>query len=788
MWGTVDTGLPSSTKRGDPVGPRKGERPKTGRGSARIVHDNQVHNACALLPMIARVLLVLLLVGTGSALSLAQSRDLAPGVGAQNKNGGFSSGDSAGLRFVGRSLFDLLTRKQNADGTWIHEVPYPFDKLRQALARTMGVDPDDPPFTEVLIPIGRSLQRNAAAPNFFASPRIVLAAATPSVTGAMALYHIQDRLFIGYQAEAESFEVISYNEVAGRFEFQIVEDYAPGRRPKVLYANRPLCMSCHQTGGPIFPEAPWQETNANRAIQELLERQANTFAGRPLRRGPAALDDVLAFSQSVQRAGMLPYAVDLWRDGCGSGVGLERGVNCRSVLLLSALQYALSNRRHFDSKSADFNEWAFKTVAGTWPSLYPEGLPVMSSLIPDVDPVSTDEMAGAESDPLTRRVSSERWQITEPSDLRRGVLGVASFLSSQDARVLDAHLADSWRRSGRKNQSFEVPCAVSVRTLFDDQRRFIFRCGRDNAQKQWIDGELFFLDDRSVKGRIQNLYGPEGDWFDALEISGRLDSEPGDEVVRVRLVLKYPAGGLRVRQTSGAALSGLNLEWSRSWAEDFGPSEELPRYPANGRAVLLVSDDIALLREAIRVLAADTIAGRSDAFRDGHFRRSAMLMGLYEKLGVDRRHWPNLRLREGPPIVFAAGSTTTRTSDEERGLLGRFRARCGTCHGTPAAPPPNFLFGTIEQQIGSLKSCSQRILYRLSLWDRSAGSRPRQAMPPPQTLASVGITEDAWRASPELYALKRSASDLLSSTESREGTLVTTILARDYDSLASCLP
>ncbi len=135
MWGTVDTRLPSSTRRGDPVGLRKGELPKTGQGSARIVHDNQVHNACALLPMIARVLVVLLNVGIGSALSLAQSRGLAPGIGAQNKNGGFSSSDSAGLGFVGRSLFDLLTRKQNADGTWIHEVPYPFEKLRQALAR-----------------------------------------------------------------------------------------------------------------------------------------------------------------------------------------------------------------------------------------------------------------------------------------------------------------------------------------------------------------------------------------------------------------------------------------------------------------------------------------------------------------------------------------------------------------------------------------------------------------------------------------------------------------------------
>ena len=765
----------------------KNEALKTSQSSsACIVHHCQTYNACALLCRIACVVLVPLFFSAGAALSLAQGKDSAPSIRVQDHEGGFRTIGTAESRFRGRSLFDLLMRKLTADGTWVHEIPYPFDKLRQALARTIGAAPDDPPFAEVLIPIGRSLQRNAAAPNFFRSPRIVLAAAMPPAIGAKAHYHIQDRLFIGYQAEAKSFEVISYNEVAGRFEFQIVENYGPGRQPKVLYANRSLCMSCHQTGAPIFPEAPWQETNASKAILELLERQADNFAGRSLRRGTAALDDAFAISKSVERAGMLPYATNFWRDGCGSGVALERGVNCRSALLLSAVQYALSNRRQFDWKSTEFTEWVFKTLTRTWPNLYPEGLPVMSSLIPDINPLATNDKAGVEFDPLTRRAPAERWRITEPSDLRRGVHGVASFLSNQDARILDAQLAELWRRSGQTNQSFEMPCAVSVRTLFGDQRRFIFRCGAETARGPRIDGEWFLLDDLSIKGRIQTLYGPEGDWFDALEISGRLDSGLSDEVVRADLVLKYPEG-LKVRQTSGAVFSGLNLEWSRAWAEGFGPSEELPYYPVNGRAVLLVSDDFSLLRMAIRELAADTIAGRSDTLGNGQFKRSAILMELYEKLGVNKRYWPNLERREGPAIVFTTRSAMRRTSDDERGLLGQLRIRCAICHGMSATPPPNFLFGTIEQQLDRIKNCSQRILYRLSLWDQSAGSRSKQAMPPPQFLASNGITEDAWRVSPELHALKRLVSDLLSSTEGRDETVETKILARDYDSLASCL-
>jgi len=37
----------------------------------------------------------------------------------------------------------------------------------------------------------------------------------------------RDRLFAGYREKAGIIEVISYNEAAGRFEFQVVKDYRP---------------------------------------------------------------------------------------------------------------------------------------------------------------------------------------------------------------------------------------------------------------------------------------------------------------------------------------------------------------------------------------------------------------------------------------------------------------------------------------------------------------------------------------------------------------------------------
>jgi hypothetical protein len=98
----------------------------------------------------------------------------------------------------------------------------------------------------VLIPLGRSLQRTAAAPDFFRHPRAVVAV-TGEGTGPM---RAKDRLFIGYQDTSGLLEVISFNEAAGRFEFQIVRDYRAGGTPRVSYANRNVCIACHQNHAP----------------------------------------------------------------------------------------------------------------------------------------------------------------------------------------------------------------------------------------------------------------------------------------------------------------------------------------------------------------------------------------------------------------------------------------------------------------------------------------------------------------------------------------------------------
>src|SRR4030095_777374 len=157
---------------------------------------------------------------------------------------------------VGRSLFDFVA----ADG-----VPFPFDALVRKVESGAGCAPDEC-IKPVLIPLGRSLQRTVAAPDFFASPRVVVA-----VTGEGAgRMFARDRLYLGYQEKANLIEVISYNEAAARFEFQIVRDYRAGGTPRLVYAKRDVCTACHQNHAPIFSRPVWDETNANPTIADSL--------------------------------------------------------------------------------------------------------------------------------------------------------------------------------------------------------------------------------------------------------------------------------------------------------------------------------------------------------------------------------------------------------------------------------------------------------------------------------------------------------------------------------------
>lgn len=376
---------------------------------------------------------------------------------------------------AGVSLFDQITL--DAQGRRV--LPFPFERLIARIEAAAGCSASDPCTRAVLIPLGRSLQRVAASPDFFAHPRVV-AAVVADGNGAL----LRDRLYLGYQDKANVIEVISYNEAAGRFEFQVVQGYGAGMTPTVAPARRTLCVACHQNHGPIFSRQTWLETNANPRIATALEELRKNFHGVPAR---GSLDIANAIDDSTDRASRLALTQKLWREGCGES---EAGSRCRRSAYIAALQFALTGGRAHDAT----------TIGATLQASLPSGIALPDADLPNRDPLAAwpesskpaiPDIPGftnisASFDPLVPRVPTE---IFRGDDALADELikGLSSFFTAASIMSLDAALPRS-----APVATLEVPCSFTGRA---------FDCRADAAQ---FSGSLdtAMLDTLSIGGSI----------------------------------------------------------------------------------------------------------------------------------------------------------------------------------------------------------------------------------------------------------------------------------------------
>src|SRR5690242_17615459 len=230
----------------------------------------------------------------------------------------------ADLPPAGRSVFDHLVTEPTANGAAYH-IPYPFSALIDRIQARLGQLEYAGGTRVVLIPMGRSLQRAAAAPDFFKYPRIVFAViGEPASSERDAGALLKDRLYIGYVEKTQTLEIISYNELAGRFEFQLVKDYRTGVQAKVFYANRAICVSCHQNHAPIFAKAVWGETSANVQMRDLL---ADRIAEMHLSR-QSNIDFADDIDKATVRANTLITLQRVWQRGCADAQDRAQAQRC----------------------------------------------------------------------------------------------------------------------------------------------------------------------------------------------------------------------------------------------------------------------------------------------------------------------------------------------------------------------------------------------------------------------------------------------------------------------------
>ena len=575
---------------------------------------------------------------------------------------------------VGRSLFDYLFTER-AGGSAKYRVPFPFETLTEEIETYLRATTTRS-LQKVLIPLGRSLQRNAASPHFFKSPRAVVAAeANPELVPGKPLIVLKDRFYLGYQPSAAAIEVISYNEAAGRFEFQIVEDYKLGAVPKVYYAERAICLGCHQNHAPIFAIQPWDESNSNPSVSSFLLREGDSFYGIPSFTG---IDIPGLIGLSADRANLFTTYQLVWREGCAAGDRLQ-GINCRANALFAALRYRLAANTHTGTRQDEARVILNRQFRITWQEKWPTGLAIPSRELPDLDPFGgaktylgfTEAQVGSLEqripidfisvddafEPLYPRGPLKVWDLPrrmpvsagmEPSWLDDFISGLGEFFVPHDVEIFDQVLA----AQGGDVMEHWAPCDITVipDLLVDTMLSFACGASLNTATPLNIDARIQLDGGRFQDGVVENLrvdpYGPAGSliategelhqteerWRLVLNVRANNDGASIGELGRhPRINARLPAGDL---------ISTVIFEWSRS-----GDTT-----PQHASVTVITLNDIGKLKGAVAALVTENVNGLSDVLLGGAFRRSALLAPLLESLGTAPTEWCCSDERKFPPI------------------------------------------------------------------------------------------------------------------------------------------
>lgn len=692
---------------------------------------------------------------------------------------------------VGRSLFDFLFTVEER-GKRIYKIPYPFQALVKEIDVYLPrVGSGSSRLNRVLVPLGRSLQRNAAAPDFFKYPRVVVAVDTEPMTTDMKIsLPLKDRLYLGYQEKANIIEVISYNYDAGRFEFQVVRDYGLGLEPKVFYANRRLCIGCHQNGGPIFPARLWDETDSNPEVAKRLLSERKEFYGAPVNR---SFVPAIGISASVDRANLFSAHQLLWREGCGNHQDSTLSIRCRASVFTSMLQYRLSGYRHFDQRSSGYRDDFLTVFRRNWQRRWPDGLAIPNPKIPNGNPLQVGSEVSSKLDPLNPRPPLEVWSMSRRRDVNRVITGLAEHLATADVHKLDRYLFARGIRSKAPRKMYAARCKLTGKNLVDWLYRLWFACRESGDAVDHgfsMDGWMYIEKSGRLRGMINWLGIDDIDTLRDLElIDDGFELRDGQWLLKVNVVQN--ANRLHARFANGSSVASLQFRWP-----DTGPVEglaaQVPKHSAFVADVLItVMDDFAPVHTAIAQITNVAKASRADVFSSRPFRRTSVMEALFKQLGLTRAAWCCKDVAKMPLITVDGDSSNIVAHglqiDPPVGVMETFFRVCGTCHQAQDRSPPNFLSGDARQITSNLKHCAQRIFYRLQMWNLPLDKRPKSPMPPVNGLAGVGMSPEQWRYSDELASLRRFTANLVMS-EGRTVRRPEDLLSMGYGTMRACLP
>jgi hypothetical protein len=556
---------------------------------------------------------------------------------------------------------------------------------------------------------------------------------------------LEYRLFIAHQPKTETLEVISYNDEAARFEFQVVENYAEGKRPVVRQANRVMCLSCHQNAAPIFPQTPWAETSfnvevANRIIRGLPQKFDSLIG---VVTNDAGVIDVL-----VGRANYLSVAQYIWKNGCDTS-------SCRAALLRAVLQFRLSGESSFDSSHSAYLKHYYAQLERNWKRKWPQGLAFAGSRIVTLDPFSQEQRT-PQQDPLFARPAHAKWYQLD-SILARGIVyRLSGFLTRDDILRFDRRLIQLAALDAEPGRHFEVACRVGS----GGESRFELTCGeRHSSEGLQASFEIEAAQNSVESVRVLQLKfaGDANIWqprVSGLKVSG----------TTIELELADADTNLSQRLADGNRISSATITLGSN-----------PSSPFSGSSLEIgISDDFRYLDMALAKLVEDNAMGQSDSLSALPFRRRAIIEQLMRQLGMQSLHWSQL---SKPPET-----AIKRTRTELMGDIALLYPYCENCHSDASINPPGFLYGAgIEQK---LVQCAPRILTRLKAWGQDYDF-PRSPMPPPASLGLSGTSIDTWPDSDHYRQLLNALQGLIDKHYLDEKNI--SWPATDYAELPPCL-
>lgn len=620
------------------------------------------------------------------------------------------------LPAAGRSSFDALFI-EHRDGQWQYDVPYPFSRLLDRLDLAVGIQSEkkESSLKSVLIPFSRCLNRDLANPRQLSLPRMVVGVDSESSTVPEDRpVFIKNRVFLGYQPKANTIEVISYNEAAGRFEFQVVSDYRKGGKPEVEYANRTLCISCHQNGGPIFARAPWSETSSNNDVSEGL-----------MAAGAGGIDRLIYPTGTVDRASdqarlFNAYQV-LWGPMC-EGKNRSESIRCRAGLLELMLEKRFFRIRGAFTDSAHVSKYFVPIAGASFIERWPSGIPVPTADIPDRRPLrlAKPTMVRPRVDPSRPRPI----RLVLPfEEISRLIQGLAQFLPFIDIKTLNDHLYDAnpgvrWR--------FRGSCEIVNQDHGDDRGLVSVECQvSDRSLHRHFNllGDLSFQDESILSREPLNrwLVG-DGMFFNDVYHQGGPISIDGDNW---KIVLKFDAGdsGLHVWLPDGAAMETVAIRWPRNAGEQ-SPLTSMSNI--TGEAVMTLRPGYEQIQTAIEAMVERADAGELDVFDSGAFRGGAVIQALLREMGVTSTPWCCDNWSQMPALDRVEAVPVASTDP----TLAGFNRYCAECHALPHDSPSSFLSGSAQEVAEKLNECAEQIYYRLGMWNREMKQREKTPMPP----------------------------------------------------------